>query len=107
MLAVYPAITERPALTPDEAEACSNFPRWHHWVIQQVCAKRQVAISDVLSCQRLRRFAEARWEIMWELRSRGESISQIGRWFRLDHTSVMYGIRQHDEAQERGRRRRK
>jgi chromosomal replication initiation ATPase DnaA len=62
-------------------------------VIETVCARRGVSVSDVLSPARTRPVAWARQEAQHILReATGKSLPEIGREFGRDHTTVLYSL---------------
>lgn len=42
----------------------------------------------------------ARDEVYWRLNLRGNSLNSIGRWASRDHTSVLNGVRNHQQRYE-------
>lgn len=62
-------------------------------------AEHHVNIGEVLGSSRTRPAVLARWDVMRRLRNDGFSTPQIGRWLDRDHSTVVYGLRNHAMAQ--------
>jgi chromosomal replication initiation ATPase DnaA len=59
--------------------------------------------KDFISRQRWQHITRARFHAMWEIRNATTlSLSQIGHIFRFDHTSIMWGIKQHQKRLDSG-----
>ena len=73
-------------------------------IILQVCEKRGVKRNAVLSCRRNQDLVLARHEIMWRAREETLlSLPQIGRGIGgRDHTTVLHGVRRHQERIDAG-----
>lgn len=73
------------------------YPHTKSWrsIVREVASVHGMGIEDLLSRQRTRPVVRARWEAMVALRSTGRSYPQIGALFGLDHTTVMYGCKEH------------
>ena len=56
-------------------------------------ANHGTSIKRVMGESRTRADVEARWEIMRRLHDDGFSLSQIGRWIKRDHSTVIHGLR--------------
>lgn len=84
-----------------EAKAVVDWPARKHWklIIAEVADAHDVLIADLLSPRRAVRLVHARHEAMWRLRNETTmSLPMIGK--RLggrDHTTVLHGIRKHEE----------
>jgi len=71
------------------------------WIALKVATKYQVNAKDLSGPSRLPALVVARHEAFFRCRSEitrnGEPVSlpEIGRFFRRDHTTVIYGIRKH------------
>lgn len=62
----------------------------------EVCMRRGVSLSEIMSRNRVHRIAHARQEVMWLAREAGKSTVEIGRFFGFDHTTVLHGCRAHE-----------
>lgn len=65
--------------------------------VTAVCALTNVHHRDLLGMRRLRPMVYARQHVMWLLRGRGYSFPQIAERFGMHHTSVMWGVAQHEK----------
>jgi hypothetical protein len=63
--------------------------------LAEVSAHWRLSPWEMTGPSRVRRLARARQHLMWLLRSRGYSYPQIGKAMCLDHSTVIYGVRQH------------
>ena len=72
-----------------------------HRVCRDVCDKFGVSRSDLMGQSREARFARARHEAFLRLIEAGWSTARIGRAFRRDHTTVIYGARRARQRIER------
>ena len=78
----------RPGFSPDQLKqiAC------------EVADRNGISYAQMVGLQRSRLIAWARQEAYWECSRRtGASLPQIGRVFSRDHSSVLYGIREHEK----------
>lgn len=77
--------------------------RWRD-IVEEVAAKHGVFMSDMRSVRRGRAQVAARHEAMWRLRNETTmSLPEIGR--RLggrDHTTVLHGVKRHQERLDKG-----
>ena len=74
-------------------------------MIKQVCRDRKWDASKVLSKSRRYECVERRQELMWLAKEMfpGKSLKEIGNALGgLDHTTVLYGIRQHEKRRNEG-----
>lgn len=69
-------------------------------VVQRVCHDRNVNVAQVLNGSRARPLARARFEIWWRVVGlintagrRAYSGAQTARLFRVDHTTVIHGLK--------------
>lgn len=63
-----------------------------------VAAKHGVTIDDLLSSRRAHPLPLARQEAMWRMRNETtHAMPSIGKCLNRDHTTVIYGIRRHEE----------
>lgn len=69
---------------------------------RQIAEAHGLTFDDVMSRHRYKRLARARWEIFEALRKREWSLLRIAAKWRMDHTSVLYGLRQRAAMRERG-----
>lgn len=67
-------------------------------IAMEVCADHRVAFREILSDRRSRYIVLARHEIWWRCKNETmKSFPTIGRFFRRDHTTIMAGVRKHEE----------
>ncbi|MFA5897836.1 MAG: helix-turn-helix domain-containing protein [Hyphomicrobium sp.] len=74
-------------------------------MIKQVCRDRRWDASKVLGKSRRYECVERRQELMWLAKEMfpGKSLKEIGNALGgLDHTTVLYGIRQHEKRRNEG-----
>ena len=68
-------------------------------LISQIAAEHRTSPEEILSGFRGRNTAAARWEIIRALRLKnGNSVTVIGQWMGLHHTSVSHCLRRHGIA---------
>lgn len=64
-------------------------------VIADVAEFYGVTVAEILSPRRERRLSEPRHVAMWcAARLTGQSLPQLARAFRRDHTTIMYAVRE-------------
>lgn len=85
--------TPRTAPVFNPARSNERWPRdgWKG-VIYEVCQKHRIKIADLMSGDRHQKVVDCRWEIIKRLRDRGHSMTRIGSYLGLDHTSVRYAL---------------
>lgn len=67
-------------------------------IVAQVAARHGVSVDDLIGPSRQRTITRARHEAMWLMRqATTRSLPSIGRVFRRHHTTVLFGIREHEE----------
>lgn len=67
-------------------------------IAMEVAHKHNYRLDDLLSARRHYRLNYARQEAFWRCRQETlHSLPEIGRFFHRDHTSVLHGIRRHEE----------
>lgn len=67
-------------------------------LLHKILAERGVSLVDLLSERRNRYLVAVRHEVMWRLRRETSmSMPEIGRLMGRDHTSVLNGIRAHEQ----------
>jgi chromosomal replication initiation ATPase DnaA len=77
------------------------LPQRVRFVLERVSALHQVPLEAMFGSKRTARTLAARrhaWaELAKLIKPDGRPVSsvQIGRWFGVDHTTVLYGVRQH------------
>ena len=66
-------------------------------IVDEVCAKHNVSVTEICGEQRTRGVVAARYEVFYRLsKETGMSLAQIGRHVgERDHTTVLYGVRKH------------
>ena len=65
-------------------------------LVEPVLQRHQLTYKDVAGRDRRGHVVAARHECMWVLRQAGMTLPKIGRFLRRDHTTVLYGVLQHD-----------
>jgi chromosomal replication initiation ATPase DnaA len=86
---------------PSSRGAAPTLPLRVRFVVDRVSALHRIPPQMMFEARRTARIMAARrhaWaEIGKLIKPDGRPISsvQIGRWFGVDHTTVLYGIRQH------------
>lgn len=68
--------------------------------VREVCAECGVSFNDVMSRNKLPNVAHARQRLFLEFREMGMSLSDIGRFFGRDHTTVIHGINAEKERRD-------
>ena len=63
-------------------------------IAHEVSAKSGVNLAELRGLSQSKHFVRARWECFKRARNAGFSLTQIGNFFRRDHTTVLYGLRQ-------------
>lgn len=63
------------------------------------------SLADLQAPDRRAAVSAARHELMWRLRQAGWSYPKIGRLLHRDHSTVMYGVREHEADQALARTR--
>lgn len=67
-------------------------------IMKEVCDLHGISLSDMLGPARFRRIVRARQHAMWLCHKRTRfSFVRLGRFFQRDHSTVMHGIRAHEE----------
>ncbi|MCI5040041.1 MAG: hypothetical protein MRY81_10190 [Donghicola eburneus] len=69
-------------------------------ITASVAAEHKVLPSELRGPSKFAQFIEPRRKVWAELQERGYSLSQIGRFFGRDHTTIGYGIKEFQKAQE-------
>lgn len=75
------------------AEAAGAAPFDLRALIRAVADEEGVPVEDIMRRTRTHKIAKARWKIWATLKKRGWSYPRIARPFRVDHTTVLYGVR--------------
>lgn len=97
----------RTSIDAKAVQDVSQVPNPFHWkeIVAEVCAKHKVSLLDLQSIRRSKGLPEARHEAMYRMRHETSmSLPEIGR--RLggrDHTTVIFGIRRHEERMAEAR----
>lgn len=73
-------------------------------IARRTAERHGVSLDDMMGLSRRPRIAQARQEAMHEIRQATTfSLPQIGRFFNRDHTTVIHGVRAHEQRMiERG-----
>lgn len=67
-------------------------------ILEDVATERDLSVSEIMSERRYRYLVRARQEAMWRMVRAGKwSFPQIGRFFRRDHATVIWGVRAHEK----------
>lgn len=66
--------------------------------------ERGVGIEEIRGNSRRRCIAVVRQEVMWACSKAGHSLKQIGSFLGKDHTTVLHGVRQHEQRLEESKR---
>lgn len=92
---------KEPAYLPEEEPAHPTPQYDSARIIKEVSLKHGVPVSVILSDIRSVDVVKARFEAIYRIRDeRKLSWAQIGRQFNRDHTSILYGYRQHKKRME-------
>ena len=97
---MFQTISASPAAS-DARPAVPILPQRVRFVLARISALHQVPLEALFGRRRTARVLAARrhgWaEIRKLIKPDGRNISsvQIARWFGVDHTTVLYGLRQH------------
>ena len=89
------------ALDPSPSPTAPTLPLRVRFVLERIAALHRIPPQMMFEARRTARIMAARrhaWaEIGKLIKPDGRPISsvQIGRWFGVDHTTVLYGVRQH------------
>lgn len=105
--AAAPKVRERPVIKSRQRLALSNLIGAHRaaeknldrlaLIFGQVADKHGLTIEMMLAHRRPRALAYARHEAYWRAyRETAATLPEIGRAYSRDHTSIMYGIAQHE-----------
>ena len=72
-------------------------------IIRSEMQRLNVGKQTYLHC-RERKYVHARWRI-WHFahKEKGMSLSEIGRRYNKDHTSILYGMRKYEQILNEGR----
>lgn len=67
-------------------------------IVQEVAAQHDLTPEDLTGPRSRRTESRARHEAMWRIRRETRlSYPQIGRFFNRDHTTVINGVRRHEQ----------
>jgi hypothetical protein len=87
---------------PEARHTVANDPAWA-LIAREVAAKHHVSRMDMESPRRDKEVVAARQEVFYRLKNETlMSLPAIGRKFKRDHTTVIYGIRKHGERMKAG-----
>lgn len=73
-------------------------------IMDEVCAKHRIGPAEIMekAHQSHHRVRHVRWEIWWRIRheltvphNRRPTMTEIGKWFHRDHSTVSYGVANH------------
>ncbi len=87
-------------------DAQERLPPRVEAIVRQVAAMHDITRDDVMSSRRFATMARARQYAIWLIRNmptasgKPHSTTQIGSWFGMDHTTVVYALQKIDR--ERG-----
>lgn len=68
----------------------------------EVAAATGVTVEALRGPRRIAEVAQPRQALMHRAHAAGRGLSQIGRWLRRDHTTVLHGIRAHEKRYAAG-----
>lgn len=71
-------------------------------IAQEVAAERGLRMDDLRNASRVKALCHARHEAMLQMVEAGFTVSQIGRFLRRDHTSVLHGAQVARSRREAG-----
>ena len=72
-------------------------------LVDMVAARHRVTTKDILSRSRVKSVVRARHACWWAIqRAHGKSSTEVGTLFGVDHTSVLQGVRVHQERLAEG-----
>lgn len=95
-----------PYVEPAPYDVCEYLPMGHQTardIIAEVASRHGMLARDILGVHRSKPVVLARQEAMWRVhRDRPEiSFPQLGRLFDRDHSTVIHGIRSHEERRRK------
>lgn len=91
VLAAHP-----PGQSPRPAVPSKRTPGACHRIIEEVAAKHDIPVHDILSDRRARVLIPARHEAIWRcVMETPLSLPAIGRVFHRDHTSIGHAVMRH------------
>jgi len=64
---------------------------------KSVAERHGLNLPDILGDEKTKKVTKARQEVMSELRDRGWSYAQIGQAMARDHTTIMHGVKAHEQ----------
>ena len=70
-------------------------------VLHAVASRHEMRPAELMGASRHKMVVRARQEAFAEMRRRGRSLAEIGRFFERDHTTVLYGLRKHEQRIKR------
>lgn len=65
-------------------------------ILERIAVDFGATAHEILGGRRHRNLVAARMCVAYELREKGYTLQQIGRWLKRDHSTVLYGIRKVD-----------
>ena len=66
-------------------------------IARHVSRETEISLADIYSKKRVRKIAHARFIVMWLAKRAGYSLTQIGRAFDRDHSTVLNALRRVDK----------
>lgn len=95
-----------PALTPEDIDRISGCDRRGQAeasrivmkLIAEAASHSGVSEAEIRSTSRIRKLVRLRQIVMFRAHEMGLSLTQIARALRMDHTTVLHGIRREREA---------
>ena len=70
-------------------------------IAHDIALKHGVSYKDMRGSKRTQHQVKSRYEAMYVMRQAGFSVSEIGRFFNRDHTTVMHGLNVHKARKAR------
>lgn len=76
-----------------------GMPEWARDIVADVCARRDVFVSDLASASRRHKVVYARNEAIYRVKQSKMTLSspQIAGWFNRNHVSILYALASHAE----------
>lgn len=76
-----------------------HMPDWVQEIVRDTCRKHGVPIYDLMSPDQTRKVAMARREAMYRVKAAKPMTpaTRLGRWFRRDHTTVIYALARYQQ----------
>jgi len=92
---------QAPGLIVSQDEVASlrqrGFPGWARQIVAAVCEQHDVAVEVLIGQSRHKLHIKARWDALYRIKAAKPAASYplIARWFKRDHTAVLYAVEAH------------